>query len=320
MITVVGEALVDLVISRSGEVAAALGGAPFNTARAAGRLGADVAFVGALSTDRFGEMLAAQLVADDVEISAAPRATAPTTLAAAELDADGAATYRFYIAGTSAPQLTEVPKPSSGGGTAVSDVLFTGGLGLVLEPMASVVEEMVGDRSAARLAEGDVAVMLDINCRPPVIADRAAYLARVARMVAAADIVKVSDDDLAYLSPDDARDDAAARLLDAGAGLVLVTGGANGVDIVSDAGRVHVPAEPVEVVDTVGAGDTFDGALLAWLAAGHAGRKGALAAGLRDLTVVERAVRAANTAAGVACTRRGADPPTHVELGPEWWS
>ena len=117
-----------------GNVAAALGGAPFNTARACGRLGADVAFVGALSVDRFGTMLATQLEQDGVSTEHLPRCEEPTTLAAAELDERGTATYRFYFEGTSAPSLSSVvgqPRPS---------VLFTGGLGLVLEPMATTVE------------------------------------------------------------------------------------------------------------------------------------------------------------------------------------
>ena len=302
MIKVIGEALVDLVISPSGDVMAALGGAPFNTARAAGRLGADVAFVGALSTDRFGRDLAAALRADGVDISGAPRVDAPTTLAAAELDADGAATYRFYVEGTSAPRLDVRPE------VAESDVVFTGGLGLVLEPLGSVVE-------ATLAARPDATVMVDLNCRPALVDDRSAYEARVERVVASADIVKASDDDLAYLAPGAPPVDAALRLLRLGAEVVLVTSGADGVAVVTADGTSVVPAEPVDVVDTVGAGDTVDGALLAWLVAHDAFHAGHLSLGL-----LERAVRAAGVAAGVACTRRGADPPGRSDLGESWWS
>ena len=105
MILVAGEALIDLVISPSGDVSAALGGAPFNTARACSRLGGDVSFLGAISVDRFGQMLATQLADDGVDLAHASRVDRPTTLAAAELDEHGAATYRFYIEGTSAPAL-----------------------------------------------------------------------------------------------------------------------------------------------------------------------------------------------------------------------
>jgi fructokinase len=300
VITVVGEALVDLVISPSGEVTAAVGGAPFNTARAAARLGADVAFVGTLSTDRFGDRLAAALRDDGVDVSGAPRVDAPTTLAAAELDERGAATYRFYVEGTSAPELVERPDLDGDG------VVFTGGLGLILEPMASVVETAVVARPAAM-------VMVDVNCRPPLIVDRDQYRVRVERVVANADIVKVSDDDLAYVYPGADPVDAASRLLGIGAGAVLVTRGAAGVDLVTPSDVRVVPVEPVDVVDTVGAGDTFDGALLAWLS-GH----GALAREVLTTEVLARAVSAANVAAGFACTRRGADPPRRTDLADDW--
>ncbi|MEQ9161226.1 MAG: PfkB family carbohydrate kinase [Ilumatobacter fluminis] len=136
MIVVVGEALIDLVIDPDGSVEAAAGGAPFNTARGVGRLGGDVAFAGVLGTDRFGTMLARRLADDGVDTSTAPRVDLPTTLAAAELDEHGAASYRFYFAGTTAPALDAPP-------TTTGDVLFAGGLGLVLEPMADTVATTV---------------------------------------------------------------------------------------------------------------------------------------------------------------------------------
>lgn len=298
-----GEALVDLVISPAGEVEAALGGAPFNTARACGRLGTDVEFIGALSTDRFGCRLAAALESDGVDVLGAPRVDFPTTLAAAELDERGAAVYRFYVDGTSAPALDTRPDVSG------TDVIFTGGLALVLEPMGSVVEATLAARPAG------ATVMVDVNCRPQLIASRDAYRVRVERVLANAEIVKASDDDLAYLYPAADLGAAAQRVLQLGVGVVLVTTGAAGVKIVSAAGSVDVPVVPVDVVDTVGAGDTFDGALLAWLTA-----NGAVGTGGLSLESVERAVRAANLAAGLACTRRGADPPSLADLGPGWWS
>lgn len=295
MITVVGEALVDLLISPTGEVEAALGGAPFNTARACGRLDVDVEFVGALSTDRFGTMLADQLVADGVSIDAAPRVGAPTTLAAAELDESGAASYHFYIERTSAPALSQVV----GGG----EVWFTGGLGLVLEPMATAVEAaLTGDAGARRL------VMVDVNCRPLVVPDRDAYVGRVARIAAAADIVKVSDDDLAYLSPGVAPLDAARALLAGGPSVVLLTAGAAGVTVLTAHDERFVPSVPVEVVDTVGAGDTFGaGFLVAWCESGD----------LRAFADLGRLADAAAFGARVAAIvvgRQGADPPRRSDV------
>ena len=165
VIVVAGEALVDLVIGLDGTVSAALGGAPFNTARTCGRLGATVGFMGAVSDDRFGTLIAAQLADDHVSTELLQRVSVPTTLAVAELDAHGAATYRFYSEATSAPALQPATLP------AATATLFTGGLGLMLEPMADTVTglvETVGD---------DVMVVVDLNCRPDVIRDRDAYLA-----------------------------------------------------------------------------------------------------------------------------------------------
>ncbi|NNE13042.1 MAG: carbohydrate kinase, partial [Ilumatobacter sp.] len=233
MITVVGEALIDLVISPDGAVDATLGGAPYNTARACGRLGVDTRFVGALSVDRFGEQLVEQLLADRVDVSAAPRVEQPTTLAAAALDDSGVATYRFYIDGTSAPQLTAVPAGRPG------DVLFTGGLGLLLEPMATTVEAALAEPVADRI------VVVDLNCRPLIIPDREAYVGRVERVVASGDVVKVSDEDLAYLAPDEQPVEAARRLLDRGPVAVLMTSGGEGVHVITVDGHQQVPVEPV---------------------------------------------------------------------------
>lgn len=305
MIVVAGEALIDLVIDVDGGVTAALGGAPFNTARAAARLGAEVRFAGTLSSDRFGRRLRDQLIADGVVVDDAPTTEAPTTLAAAEIDESGAADYRFYIEGTSAPALTPA---------AVADVpvdaatFFTGGLGLVLEPMASTVLGVVETLPSTAM------VVVDVNCRPQVITDRPAWAARLDRVLARADLVKVSDEDLRFL--DAGRDSRAAAeaLLDRGAGAVVVTAGGGRATVVSTDGAsdVELPPAAAPVVDTIGAGDTFVGGLLAWLD----GRR----LGGSDLTVevLADAVRAGHAAAAVVVTRRGADPPWRAELPAEW--
>lgn len=303
MIVVAGEALVDLIIGVDGSVSAALGGAPFNAARTCGRLGADVTFYGAVSTDRFGSMLLAQLVDDGVDTGRLPRVSSPTTLAAAELDERGAARYHFYFDGTSAPMLRE---PVELDGIAA---LFTGGLGLVLEPMATTIESMVAHRPAGCLA------VIDVNCRPNVIPDRDVYAHRVERVLAAADVVKVSDEDLDYLLPDREPAESASRLLEIGASVVLLTAGAERVEVFTRAGSTSVPVEPVDVVDTIGAGDAFGaGFVTAWTTNGWT------AADLTSLSHLEAAVRAANLVAGVTCTRRGADPPRRSELPDDWAS
>ena len=300
MILVAGEALVDLVIDPDGAVTAALGGAPFNTARAGGRLGADVAFLGTISIDRFGTMLAARLAADGVSTDPVVRIDLPTTLAAAELNERGAASYRFYIQGTSAPALAVVPEIEP-------DLLFTGGLGLVLEPMAETIEALVTERSR------DAMVIVDVNCRPLVVPERLSYVARVDRVVAHADVVKVSDEDLAYLLPGVDPKLAARRLLDRGPKAVLLTAGGSATHVLTADGEATVPVEPVEVVDTIGAGDTFGGGFMSWWSASGLG-----AAEAGELDGLVPAVEAANTVAGIVCTRRGADPPWRAELPRDW--
>lgn len=305
MIIVAGEALVDLVIDPTGVVVAALGGAPFNTARTCGRLDADVAFVGSISNDRFGSLLAARLAADDVSIDRVVRTDAPTTLAAAELNDHGAATYRFYIDGTSAPALDAPPSDLD------CDAFFMGGLGLVLEPMARTLESILGRFGAA----GDhlPLVMIDVNCRPLIVPDREAYVDRARRTLSAAHVVKVSDEDLDYLVPGASHLDAARELLAWGPRAVLLTAGRDGVHVVTADGEESVPVEPVDVVDTIGAGDSFAGAFLTWWT--MADRSPADSGRLDHLVP---AVRAANTIAGIVCTRRGADPPRLAELPADW--
>lgn len=302
MISVIGEALIDLVITADGAVEAKLGGAPFNTARACGRLGADVRFVGALSVDRFGSMLAEQLGADGVDLAHAARVDLPTTLAAAELDDSGAATYRFYIDGTSAPALDDIAAHA-----VAADVVFTGGLGLVLEPMAATVESAIRDAA-------EQFVVVDVNCRPLVVPDRETYVGRVERVLAHTDVLKVSDEDLEYLRPGSDPLVAAEAMLALGPSAVLVTRGGDGVHVATGSGSTVVPVDPVDVVDTIGAGDSFGAGFLAWWVGAGFGRADAA-----DLDRLVAAVRAGNRVAGVVVTRRGADPPWRHELPPDWF-
>jgi fructokinase len=300
VIVVGGEALVDLVIDRSGSVVAKLGGGPFNAARTAGRLGSAVAFLGSLSRDRFGMMLHQQLLDDAVSDSLVQFTELPTTLAAAEIDEHGSATYHFYFAETSAPSLGPVPLP------AETAILHVGTLGMVLEPMATTLEravEGVGDH---------VLVLLDPNCRPRVTSHRAAYIDRLQRMLRRADVVKVSTDDLDFIAPDE-HAAGIAMLLVGGAAAVLHTDGSRSVFIHTASGSLEVAVPSVEVADTIGAGDAFGGAFAAWWDQARLGR-----ADLANHQAVHAAVTAAVEVAAVSCTRVGAQPPTPDELGERW--
>ena len=296
-----GEALVDLLVPPDGSVAAAAGGGPYNTARTIARLGVPVAWLGGLSSDRFGRLLEAGLAADGVALDLVQWTDLPTTLALAELDDHGAATYRFYVDGTSAPQVLADRLPATP--SPAIRALHVGTLGLVLEPMATTLEALVAGLPA------DVLLMVDPNCRPSVIADPAAWRARLARILARADVVKVSTEDAAFLAPDASPAEAVARILGLGARTVLLTDGSAPVTIQGDGAGRTVPVPPVRVVDTVGAGDTFGGAVLACLV--HDG----VTRSTLDLGAVERATRFGVRAAAVTCTRAGANPPTVDELG-----
>ncbi len=302
VIVVAGEALFDLIVDTAGGLAAIPGGGPYNTARTIGRLEQRVMFLGRISTDRFGRLLRANLAADGVATDLVVSTDDPTTLAVAELDQHGTASYQFYLDGTSAPGLVDV---EVGGVIALAvAALHVGTLGLVLEPIGTTIEGLVGATAET------VLVMLDPNCRPSATRDAAAVRARMERIGRRADVMKVSDDDLRFLYPSLTIDDAIERLLGLGVGVVLRTDGGRSVEVRTATERVGVPVPQVEVVDTVGAGDAFGGGFLAaWIGAGR-GRDE-----LRSREHVLEAVGVAIRVAGFTCTRAGADPPTLAELG-----
>lgn len=301
MIIVGGEALVDLLVHPDGRLAAVPGGGPYNTARTIGRLGLPVAFVGALSTDRFGRELRDGLATAGVRDTLVTSTEAPTTLAVAELDGAGVATYRFYLDGTSAAALAPALLPDLR--ATIVTAIHVGTLGLVLEPLADAMEVLVAQ------APDDAVVMLDPNCRPAATTDVTAYLERVDRLLARADVVKVSRDDLAFLRPGRDPANAVTDLLDRGAGAILVTDGAGPVSIVTPGGSISVETPPVEVSDTVGAGDAFGGGFLAaWIGSGRA------RAEIGSDDAMQAATRHAVRVAAFTCTRAGAEPPTAAEL------
>ena len=302
MIVVAGEALVDLVVDTDGSVVAKLGGGPYNVARTIGRLGGVVSFLGAVSNDRFGCELLTQLVADGVTTDATVRTDRPTTLAAAELNDRGAATYRFYLEGTSAPSLDVVPAT-----IVTPTAVHLGTLGLVLEPMASTLLGYLHTLPA------DTLVMLDPNCRAGVIADRDAYVRRVDAAYERADVVKISNDDAEYLAPGVDPLDYARSLVRRGVSLILVTWGADGTWVVTADHKELVPTQPVVVADTIGAGDSFGGGFLSWWLDAGFGR-----GELSDPALAVHATAAAQEVAGITCQRPGADPPRRADLSADW--
>ena len=300
MILCCGEALIDMLPRKatSGEAAFAPypGGAVFNTAIALGRLGEAAGLFTGLSNDLFGARLDDALQASGVDASLALRSDRPTTLAFVSLE-DGQAKYAFYDENTAARMITPADIP------AVSDqvkALFFGGISLVADPCGGAYEALM------LRAAPDHITMIDPNIRPGFITDEAAYRARLGRMLAVADIIKLSDEDLDWLG---ATPDA---FLAEGYRLVLVTEGARGVQVFTPSGHTHVQARKVDVVDTVGAGDTFNAGLLAGLSrADLLGKSRLSSATIADLTP---AVGLGVRAAAITVSRAGANPPWQKEM------
>jgi fructokinase len=300
VIVVAGEALIDLVPQGPGALAPlkpALGGGPYNTALALGRLGAPTAFCSRTSYDAFGEALLDGLRRAGVDVSAVQRGTEPTTLAAATIDEHGSARYSFYVEGT-ADRLFTAPARLPDGTRAVS----FGTCSLVLEPGAGAYEELM--RHAA--AQG-VFTALDPNIREALIPDPDAYRARFKSWLPSVSLLKLSAEDAAWLGG------SPREWLASGPAAVVITHGADGLTAFTrDGSEYSVPGVRVDVVDTIGAGDTVNAALLHGLAARDALSPDAVA-GLAADGWGELLGFAARAAA-ITCSRAGAEPPYASEL------
>ncbi|MFI7340774.1 carbohydrate kinase [Streptomyces sp. NPDC050085] len=322
MIVVAGEALIDLVPQvvvpgdavpgdgddRPGRARSAagplpalaprLGGGPYNTAVALGRLGSPVAFCSRVSRDPFGEALLDGLRSAGVDVSPVQRGDEPTTLAVASIGADGSAGYSFYMEGT-ADRLFAVPDTLPAATRAVS----FGTCSLILEPGATAYEELM--RSAS--SQG-VFTALDPNIRAGLIADADSYRARFKSWLPSTTLLKLSEEDAQWLGG------TPQEWLASGPAAVVVTRGGEGLTAFTRGGGVYsVPGERVDVVDTIGAGDTVNAALLHGLsqqnalsATGVAGLEGDGWA---------RLLRFSAHAAAITCSREGAEPPFASELG-----
>lgn len=301
VITVVGEALVDIIVDPSGNVTSVVGGGPLNTARTVARLGLPSRFLGGISNDAFGGRIARLLDQDQVTYALGERVPEPTTLAIASIDASGAATYRFMLEGTSAAAVT--PERALAAVGEDCRAVHVGTLGLVLQPLAEASAAVV------EAATEDQIVMVDPNCRPSVMTEGNPFPGILRRVLSRADLVKVSGDDLQVIYPGIDLLDAASRLQAECGAVVLFTDGAAAVRILTGGGIevLHVPSVPV--VDTVGAGDSFSGGFLAhWL------KEGRTRSDLRDRAALIAAARYGIAVAGITCQRAGADPPFASEV------
>lgn len=310
MILVGGEALIDLFApsvdpTRPGAfpVEARAAGSPMNVAIGLARLGLAAAFLGPISRDAMGARIAETLRQEGVDLAWTPRPEAPTTLCLVARAEDGGPDYAIYGEGGADRQLLPADLPEDLGAVRA---IHLGSYPLVTEPSATAYDRLTQREAGRRM------IALDPNLRLGVAPDRALWRRRILDHAARADLLKLSDEDAEGLFPGLAPREAAERLRAAGAGLVVVTLGPEGAIAVSDAGEASAPAAASRIVDTVGAGDSVQAALIARLDA-----LGALAPGaprrlgpdaLADL------LGYAQRAAAITCSRPGADPPSGMEM------
>lgn len=307
MFVVCGEALMDVY---TGEwtatgmtLDARIGGSPLNVAQGLARLERPVAFLAGLSTDACGERLLASLRAEGVDTSLVLRSDAPSTLSVISVDAAGVPRYAFHGTGAADRQITHDTLPAL---PEAARVLQFGSYALAVEPVGSALRALAARERERRL------IAYDPNVRLNVEPDLAHWRAVVEQMVSIAHLVKVSDEDLGLLYPAESPEQVAARWLARGTSLVAVTRGSDGASAWTGAAQAGVPSPLTEVVDTVGAGDTFQAALLTWLDEHDALTPEALSA--LDHASLADLLRFAARAAAITCSRRGADMPRRDKL------
>jgi fructokinase len=311
MLLICGEALLDVfqgATTRTGmTLDANVGGSPFNLAVGLARLGQPTAFFSAISIGFAGERLMRTLIDEGVDTRAVARLDAPTTLSLIGLDAQGVPSYAFYGEGCAdrlvrADDLKRVP--------AELTLVNLGSYATVVEPVASTQRALV-ERERARGAAGAL-MAYDPNIRLNVQPDLARWRDQLDWMLPRTDLLKVSDEDLALLLPGTDIHAFAARALAAGVKLVVVTRGAQGATGWTAQGHAEIDPVLVKVVDTVGAGDTFQAALITWLA--EHGALSATTLGTLAQPDLHEALAFAARAAAITCSRRGADMPRRSEL------
>ncbi len=288
-----GEVLIDIL-----PTGAVVGGGPANTAKALARLGCDVDFIDGISTDAYGVSAKKELSRDGVGLALSLTSDKPTCSATVTLDSKGSASYEFLIDGTATFDFNSswLPDPER----LKPSVLHIGTLVTIIEPGASVLFDW-----AVKVGEF-APIVFDPNIRPSVMADRAKYAAAVEKWVSISSVVKVSDDDIKWLYPSDSLDVVARRWIEAGASCVVITRGEKGLIGFTAGGMEEVDGVKVDVVDTVGAGDTV-GAIVV---------EGIIAHSVHGLQgqVLNALLHKAAIAAGITCSRAGAQPPRAHEL------
>ena len=293
---VIGEALTDIVVTSDGEQEHP-GGSPFNVAITLGRLGDEVTLLTAIGDDERGNEITGRLDASNVRLAPGSRRSGATSTARAHLQPDGSASYAFDIA-------WELPESLS---LAPSSVTHAGSIALFLEPGASRVAQLLRDRS------GDSLITLDPNIRTAFVGDRAAAVERFETLIPDVDLVKLSDEDAAWLYPGESPAAVLSRLVALGPGLAVMTLGGDGSVLAGPSALVEVPAPPTVVADTIGAGDSYMGALIHRMLTTSLGAQLHARSELWAEELSALGTFAAKVAA-VTVSRSGADPPRLEEL------
>lgn len=307
MIVHTGEALIDFIPTAATDGSEAFrpspGGSPYNSSIAAARLGVPVEFLGKLSRDFFGDQLLKRLLDNNVGTEMVQRSGDPSTLAFVKKNEAGEARYAFFADGAADRNFRPEDVPPLG--DDVQAIVF-GSISLIADPVSATILDLVEREAPKRV------VSFDPNIRDVLVSDETDYRGRVARGIAASSVVKVSDEDLEWITGSTDLEAGAHSLREQGPLLVVVTAGADGALAVFDGGTVRVDAVPTTVSDTIGAGDSFHAALLSWLYRAERLSQD----GIQALTQAEAETMLAfaATVASRTCSRPGADPPYLSEL------
>ena len=320
MIICCGEALIDMVRQAgSGEGFLPLpGGSPYNTAVTIGRLGVPVKYLGRLSTDFFGEILVKRLRDNRIGEEFITRTALNSSLAFVKLEKGKEPQYIFYCENTADLSLKAEDLPPKL--PADTRCILFGSYTMTIEPISSAIEALIlreGTRRSADLMDGAPVISFDPNIRPPMIKNREAYKEKFEKWVAASTIVKISQEDFTFIYPKLTLEQALQKTLTMGPRLVIGTMGHKGATALlrrNDGNVIKASAPPVAlpVVDTIGAGDSFHGAFLAWLEINEKMSRSTLA-NLSEADLYD-ALFFANKAAGIVCSRQGAQAPTRKEV------
>lgn len=306
MIVCCGEALIDMIPATSDNNEAAyipkVGGAVFNTSMALGRLGADVAFLGSISEDVFGTMILDELKNSNVDTSLCMKTSYNTTISFVTIK-DSIVTYVFMDENSSnknidlknvAPLKSEV------------NTLYIGGISLMVEPCGNEIELFINKESSNKV------VFFDPNIRPSFISDKDIYITRFKNILSQTDIIKVSDEDLEWLCPNKTFEEVSNEWLNIGVNIIILTKGSEGAMVKTKNHEVSSSIKKVEVVDTVGAGDTFNAGFLSSLIKNKNFSKNNISY-IESESLLE-SLKIANAAASISVSRAGANPPYLKEI------